>query len=123
MNAVDFVMLATADDDVGVVSFEAMTAAGQDAADSLEVTVMARDAVTDAVLAVFDPRELEAVPRVREGRAQPRARPTSPTSQAAITGGLFCERRSKRVHPKTRAGVQFPQELCVVVLGGCAAAS
>jgi len=89
MDAVNYVMLATADDDVGLASFETMTAAGQDAADSLGVTVMARDAVKDAALAAFDPRELEAVPRVREGRAQPPARPTSPTSQAAIAGGPF----------------------------------
>jgi len=42
MNAVNFVMLATADDDVGLASFEGMTAAGQDATDSLGVTVTAR---------------------------------------------------------------------------------
>jgi hypothetical protein len=62
---VNFVMLATADDDdVGLASMETLVAAGQDAADRLGQTVTARDAVTDEVLAAFEPRELQAVPRV-----------------------------------------------------------
>ena len=48
-------MLATADDDVGLASMETLAVAGQDAADSLGVKMTARDAVTDEVLASFDP--------------------------------------------------------------------
>ena len=64
MDAVNSVMLATADDDVGLASMETLAAAGQDAADSLGETVTARDAVTDEVLALFEPMELAAMPRV-----------------------------------------------------------
>jgi hypothetical protein len=49
------VMLATADDDVGLASFETLAAAGQDAADRLGVPVTARDALTDEVIASFEP--------------------------------------------------------------------
>ena len=41
------VMLATADDDVGLASFQTFAVAGQDAADRLGCSVTARDAVSD----------------------------------------------------------------------------
>ena len=53
-----FVLLATADDDVGLTTFEGLTLAGQDAADRLGLTVTARDAVTDDVLASFEPGDV-----------------------------------------------------------------
>lgn len=55
MDAANYVMLATADDDVGLASFETLAAAGQDAADRQGVMVTTRDAVTDEVLASFEP--------------------------------------------------------------------
>ena len=55
MDATNYAMLATADDDVGLASFETLAAAGQDAADRLGVPLTTRDAVPDEVVASFEP--------------------------------------------------------------------
>jgi hypothetical protein len=48
---------AASDEDIALATFEGFAAAGQDAADRLSATVTARDAVTGAVLAMFEPAE------------------------------------------------------------------
>jgi hypothetical protein len=55
MDAQNHVMLTSSDEDIALASLEGFAAAGQDAADRLGVIVTARDAVTDEVLARFEP--------------------------------------------------------------------
>ena len=88
MDAVNLVMLATAEGDVGLASFEGMTAAGQDAADSLGVT--ARDAVTGCRSGlVYAEGTGRDGPRLICGRADT-TRPSFPIlGRPAGLGGLF----------------------------------
>jgi hypothetical protein len=51
----DFVLLASCDEDLGLSSFEGFAVAGQDAADLLGVTITVRDPVTDEVVGSFEP--------------------------------------------------------------------
>jgi hypothetical protein len=55
MDDLKFVMLTTADDDLGLTTGEALDTAGQDVADRLGAMVTARDALTDEVIASFEP--------------------------------------------------------------------
>lgn len=55
MDAANYVMLATAEDNVGLASFETAATAGQEGAGRLGVPVTARDPMTDEVLAAFEP--------------------------------------------------------------------
>ena len=69
MDAANYAMLASADDDVALTTFEGLAAAGQEAAARLGVPVTARDALTDEMVATFEPSLFCNLRAVAAGRS------------------------------------------------------